>query len=482
MPEKVLVAVATCHKYRARADAQRETWAKDIPEGMDVRFFLGGGQPERDDEIILPVDDGYNALPEKTRGICRWARTNGYQRLFKTDDDCYTQLNRLLASVPSAEYVGRKRGPSGIFPAPYCSGLGYWLGPAAIHIVAEAEMNGDTAEDRWIANVLLSRGINASHDGRYAVMSSMRNARSAQEGPRQGNQLITVCEFTPDAMKEVHRQWLEVPSGVRLPLIKTGKLSRVSILIKTFLRDGYLFRCIQGIEKNLPEAKMVIVDDGLEQGFKITRYQELRNAGHVCEWLPYDSGFGAKANAGIPHCDRDYVLIASDDFDFSQPFVREGIEKLAGVLDADPSIHIVSGRVNGRTYESCLERDGATVREIPTTREKRTINGIDYYLVDLTVNYSLIRRECLGPDKLHWDGDIKIGHGEHGGFFVDAKRLGYGVAVVPDAVIHEFEKDASMIHPMYPQARSRARLPGRTCLKRRGIDRWQLSDGTWDQC
>jgi hypothetical protein len=39
---------------------------------------------------------------------------------------------------------------------------------------------------------------------------------------------------------------------------------------------------------------------------------------------------------------------------------------------------------------------------------------------------------------LHWDGEVKIGGGEHGALFIDAKRLGYGVAVVPEAIIYEF--------------------------------------------
>jgi len=483
--EKILVAVETCHKYRYRADAQRETWAKNQPANIEVLFFLGGGEAQRSDEIILPVGDGYNDLPEKTRAICRWSREHGRKPIFKTDDDCYTQLDRLALSAPMCEYRGRVRGPSGIFPAPYCSGLGYWLGQNSINVVSDAELNGDTAEDRWIGNVLLKSGIRPFHDGRYAVLQSEanRNARSTCEGPRKGNNLITVCEFTPEVMKEVHRQYLEVPSGFKAPKIHAGKLSRVCILIKTFLRDGLLFKCIQGVEKNLPEAKMVIVDDGQEAKYKITKYAELRQAGHVCEWLPYDSGFGAKANAGIEHCDREYVLIASDDFDFSHPNTRAGIEKMVTVLDADPSLHIVSGRVNGRKYESLLEENGATVREVPQYKGGKHINGIDYYLCDLTVNYSLIRRECLGMEKLHWDGgEIKIGGGEHGAFFLDAKRLGYNVAVVPSAEIHELQDTGGMIHPMYPQARARARMLGRPCLKKRGVDRWILQDGMMEVC
>lgn len=96
-------------------------------------------------------------------------------------------------------------------------------------------------------NALLKAGIAPRHDSRIRVVSSQRNARCGPEGPRQGNDIIAVSEFTPDMMKEVHRQWLEVPSGIKDRRIHGGKLSRVSILVKSFLRDGYLFRCLAGI-------------------------------------------------------------------------------------------------------------------------------------------------------------------------------------------------------------------------------------------
>jgi hypothetical protein len=103
------------------------------------------------------------------------------------------------------------RGPSGIFPAPYCSGLGYWLSRRACQIISHSELTGDTAEDRWVGNALLSKGIRPVHDGRYAVITSQRNAKTADEGPRQGYDIIAACEFTPQMMREVHRQWLEFP-------------------------------------------------------------------------------------------------------------------------------------------------------------------------------------------------------------------------------------------------------------------------------
>jgi hypothetical protein len=86
---KILVAVVTCHKFRSRADAQRETWIKDM-RGADLRFFLGeGGDAERPDEVILPVRDDYRSLPQKCKLVFQWALDNGYDWCVKIDDDVY---------------------------------------------------------------------------------------------------------------------------------------------------------------------------------------------------------------------------------------------------------------------------------------------------------------------------------------------------------------------------------------------------------
>ena len=63
---RILIAVVTCHKFRSRADAQRNTWVKDM-HGAALRFFYGGGEAEGADEVILPVGDDYRS----SRSICR---------------------------------------------------------------------------------------------------------------------------------------------------------------------------------------------------------------------------------------------------------------------------------------------------------------------------------------------------------------------------------------------------------------------------
>src|SRR5262249_39186809 len=110
-----------------------------------------------------------------------------------------------------------------------------------------------------------------------------------------------------------------------------------------------------------------------------------------------------------------YVLIGSDDFDFKKDKVREGVQKMVDVLDGDPDMAVAAGRVNGMAYEVCLERNGSTGREAKRKYRGKAIRKNRYTVVDLTVNFCLVRRSILGMDKIHWDGgDVKIGGGEHG--------------------------------------------------------------------
>lgn len=483
MIPKILIAVTTCHAFRDRADAVRQTWAPEV-EGADVRYFLGQGEAQRPDEIILDCPDGYHYLSQKTQLIRRWALANGYDYVWKADDDTYVRPERLLANFQNLDYVGRLRGSSGNLRGPYCSGFCYGLSRKALELLAPIEwaVNEDFSEDRWTGNRLLSLGISPHNESQFVVQSSKACALSGREAPLLGNAVIASCEYSPDIMRTVHA---EFKSGKRSTVGEyhqpAGSLSRVAIMVKTFLRDGCLMACLDGLEKNFSDAKIVVVDDGYEAREKITRYAELRRKGNACQWLPFDSGFGAKANAAIPFCDREYVLVASDDFDFSQPGVREGIEAMQKVLDAVPSLALVSGRVDGNPYEFCWETGEKSLREMRRYHGSGEVDGAKYHLCDLTVNYSLIRTKVFEGKHggIRWDGgDVKIGGGEHSAFFIDLQRSYWGVAYVEGVNINQFPPNRDWQHKAYASMRQRARSLGRPCLKARGIDVYVLANGT----
>ena len=160
---KVLLAIMTCAANAHRREAVCETWMPEaLAAGWEVEFFDG---PR------LGVVDDYARLIEKTQALCRWAIEREYDWLMKIDDDAYIGVPYL--KVPEVDYAGLiyhandggsprlgiPPAPAGTYPFPYAVGGGYWLSRRAMRLVAEAQPNGDWAEDRFVGQVLAGHGI-----------------------------------------------------------------------------------------------------------------------------------------------------------------------------------------------------------------------------------------------------------------------------------------------------------------------------------
>ena len=261
-------------------------------------------------------------------------------------------------------------------------------------------------------------------------------------------------------------------------------LSDVSILIKTFLRDDHLFNAIDGIHKTMPRAHLIIVDDGWPTDRKRSMYDALQKDGHKVIIMSFDSGFGAKSNEGMrvfQSGKTDYLLIASDDFEFRPPSVRDGIANLLDVMHCNSSVDIASGRVNGGAYEFNLEirgdyEHGIELYEHSIWKDEMLRHQVPWFVeCDLTVNYSLIRKRVF--EKVWWENDIKIGGGEHGAFFYDCKINGFKTVFVPGVNIHEC-KIPSL--PVYRGYRARSNNASRPCFDRRHIVKYVLGNGAVD--
>jgi hypothetical protein len=247
-------------------------------------------------------------------------------------------------------------------------------------------------------------------------------------------------------------------------------LSQVTIGIKTFLRDQKLFNTIDAIRRTLPECKMIIADDGWMSTTKLELYAKLEKEGHTVIIEDFDVGFGTKSNDIAASLKTNYLLIGSDDFDFNPPEVRKGIEKLHDVLYSNLRLDIASGRVKNRPYEFFLTCYNGEVVEEPVIVYEHAPTD-----VDLTVNYSLIRKNVF--TKVRWDDDVKIGGGEHGAFFYDCARAGVKTVFVPGVNINEQEGRDSDAYRLY---RNRALSKERPCFVRRGITKYVLGTGEVD--
>lgn len=160
---KVLIAILSCHALRHYEQAQRDTWIKDIPEGVDHKFFLGSADTSRGaDEVFLDTGDTFSDITEKVVAMFRWALEHGYDFVFKADLDTLVCPVALLASgFEQHDYVG---GLNNFFAS---GGSGYWLSRRAIqHVVDRPVVPGPT-EDVHVGQAVLDNGLELHSDFRY---------------------------------------------------------------------------------------------------------------------------------------------------------------------------------------------------------------------------------------------------------------------------------------------------------------------------
>lgn len=168
-------------KRRARCMA---TWMQEIQGNPDVDcVFLFGMEPlitvpERQGHcLFLPCPDAYEFLPQRTRWFCHWAVDQGYERIWKLDDDNRVDVKRLLDyDVGNSDYIGnamhnnarppqRYRGwtasPEQIALGTdlYASGPGYYLSQRAARVIAERMTTHSGPEDLLVGKTLEMAGI-----------------------------------------------------------------------------------------------------------------------------------------------------------------------------------------------------------------------------------------------------------------------------------------------------------------------------------
>jgi Galactosyltransferase len=157
---KILIAIPSCHALRNCEQTIRETWGKDLPTSVDLRFFLGQpvGNPQAD-EIFLDCGDSLAALTIKCVAMFRWALAQGYDYVWKVDLDTFVRPQQL----PTGQYdwIG---GQNSHFAS---GGAGYGLSRRALEFVVSWPINQTCAEDLHTAEALLSAGITLHADPRF---------------------------------------------------------------------------------------------------------------------------------------------------------------------------------------------------------------------------------------------------------------------------------------------------------------------------
>lgn len=169
---RILIAILSCHSLRHYEQSVRETWIKDIPEGVDYKFFLGNRagihdaalRPYEADEVHLDVPDTWEVITKKCVAMFRWALEKNYDYCFKCDLDTLVRPKLLLGSgFENYDYVG---GQNSFFAS---GGAGYWLSRRAMEAVVNDSRDQGQAEDVHTAQALLDHGFFLHADPRYKL-------------------------------------------------------------------------------------------------------------------------------------------------------------------------------------------------------------------------------------------------------------------------------------------------------------------------
>lgn len=210
---KILIAIHGAHSQPEFMQAQRETWLADI-EGADYKFFLGYPETEAEDIVLVDSEDGpiweggvggrRTWIPNvKTEAIVSYALDNGYDFVFKCDDDTYVRAGALLAGgFEEHDYSGFTEKHYTIALGFYRwaqGGSGYWLSRRALEVIAEHGLRTVVLpEDFAVGNALATHGIHPYHDDRYAP--GVTKEELEHPDPR----LLTLHKVSPDWMRRLH--------------------------------------------------------------------------------------------------------------------------------------------------------------------------------------------------------------------------------------------------------------------------------------
>ena len=248
--------------------------------------------------------------------------------------------------------------------------------------------------------------------------------------------------------------------------------SKVTAIIKTFLRDEYFFECVRSLRESYPLIKIVVADDG---------YCDARKQAFVDEYcdeyvrMPFDMGLPAGRNLLVEkYAKTPYVLIGDDDFLYTQQTNLEALYDLMEVCDLAGGRVMEAGKM--RNYQGFIEFQGDHLNytkltdrdpaDMPQEFWDKTNEGTRYKHCDLTFNFAIMKRDIF--KKALWDENIYVAY-EHSDFFISVKNAGFTTAFTPDAcVIHKPEHVKIKNDKEYKTYRSRK------SDKKYFFDKWKI--------
>jgi glycosyltransferase involved in cell wall biosynthesis/GT2 family glycosyltransferase len=202
---------------------------------------------------------------------------------------------------------------------------------------------------------------------------------------------------------------------------------RLSVIIPCHDDGDYLVDAVASVERDAPEAEVIVVDDGSTQPRTAEVLAALREAGHHVIEQPH-SGLSAARNRGIAASAGDYFLPLDADNRLLPGFAAEAV----ALLDADPG----AGVVYGDRREFGARTGDIAVPELELPRMLWS-NYIDACAVVRRAVWS----DAGGYDVAFtdWeDWDFWLGAAERGWRFVHLPRPAFEYCIRPGSLHHRF--------------------------------------------
>lgn len=183
-----------------------------------------------------------------------------------------------------------------------------------------------------------------------------------------------------------------------------------AIVITTFLRDNYLYNCINSIRKYYPKIEIFIADCGYPNPNKD---DFCKNKDCHLFTFPFNCGVSESRNLILENIPKKYknIFLIDDDTKFNS---KTNLEYLNTILEYNKkidSVHIKINDKNGINYYPGnfeFKKGGEVICNYIKRRQWKYVNkNLRYIKCDFLTNQFLFRR-----NNLEWDPDFK-GQYEH---------------------------------------------------------------------
>lgn len=247
---------------------------------------------------------------------------------------------------------------------------------------------------------------------------------------------------------------------------------QITLIFVTIERNDSVKRFVTSVRRYFPHLRVIAADQNAKTDEMIRFYNSHKI--QVC-WLPFDCGLSYARNRGFEEVETPYVLLADDDFIFTD---KTNVRAALDILENDPELGFIGGSIMDiRTGSNKVEKRllrrwekfflicerTKTLITIPIDYlplQTRQVAGYTIYMCDMTSNWGLFRTAVLDGN-IQWDEDIKI-NGEHEDFFLSLKEnSSWRVGYLPQLQCDHHQLN----HPEY--SKLRRRQTGRQLLGRK---------------